>query len=54
LAETLRVWPRDQAPADLKRRFGPPPGAGVFARHDMRLLGIRYLTIDYLLVRRAS
>ncbi|MCP3995493.1 MAG: hypothetical protein GY722_10570, partial [bacterium] len=54
LAETLRVWPRDQAPADLLASFEAPEGHCVFARHDMRLLGIPYLTIDYLLVRRVA
>lgn len=52
LDETLRIWPRDEAPAELSSRFDESPANAVFARHDLWLAGLRYLTIDYLLIPR--
>ena len=43
--ETIQVWSREQAPADVIRDF--PPGATVFGRHDMWIFGLKFLILDY-------
>jgi hypothetical protein len=47
LAETIRVWTRDDAAAPSELRDLAPPGATSIARHDLWLCGLHYLTLDY-------
>ncbi len=47
LAETIRVWTRDDAAAPAELRALAPVAATSIARHDLWLCGLHYLTLDY-------
>ena len=49
LHETIRVWPTSArfAPHSIETR--ELPGATAVARHELRIFGVRYLTLDYLI-----
>src|SRR5205807_3247588 len=47
--ETISVWSAEQAPHELKKHFPDDPTA--FGRHDIWIFGIRFLSLDYAILR---
>jgi hypothetical protein len=52
--ETIRVWPAVHASTVLPKHIEVPPGTSVIAQHDVWLVGVNFLTLNYCIFPRLA